>query len=340
MKKLLFSFVVFWAAWGAAPALEAQRITIKLATLAPDGSHWHESLKDLAVRWREISNGRVKLVIYPGGVAGDELGVMRRIRIGQMHAAFITTHGLNSITTASRVFTLPRLIRNDQELDYVMEELTPRLNALLEDRGFIALGWGDAGWVRFFLPAAQTAIGEVQRFKLFTWAGDPESVQLWKDAGFNVVPLAATEVTTGLQTGLIEAIPAPPSVAMASQWYTKTPYMIDLRIAPLTGALVISKRAWQRIPEELRPALRSEARRIVRQMRVENRRLEREAVEAMKKRGLKVLQPSPAEIREWDAVASDVNRKVRGSYVPAEYFDEVLRLVNEFRSRAAGSRGG
>jgi TRAP-type C4-dicarboxylate transport system substrate-binding protein len=339
VKRVLASVVLALALLAAGPAVQAQRVTVKLATLAPDGSHWHESLKDLAARWQEVSGGRVKLRIYAGGVAGDELDVMRKIRIGQLHAAFITTHGLNSITHASRVFNLPRMIRSNPELDFVMGALTPKLDALLEDGGFIALGWGDAGWARFFVPKPVTSIGEVRRLKMFTWAGDPETTELWIGAGFNPVPLPTTEMTTALQTGLVEAIPVPPSVVMAAQWYSHTPYMIDLDIAPLTGALIVSERIWSRIPEELRPLLREEAKKIVIQMRQDNRRLELDAVKAMEKRGLEVLVPLADETREWNSIADEVNRKMRGGYVPGEYFDEVLRLVKEFRAGGSGTQG-
>ena len=340
MKKTSTVFVLALMVLAAASALPAQTVTVKLATLAPDGSHWHESLKDLAVRWQEVSGGRVKLRIYAGGVAGDELDVMRKIRIGQLHASFVTTHGLNSITKANRVFNLPRMIRSAEELDYVMEAITPKLNVLLEENGFISLGWGDAGWARFFVPQKTTSVEEVRKLKMFTWAGDPETTELWIGAGFNPVPLPTTELTMALQTGLVNAIPVPPSIAMASQWFTKTRYMINLEIAPLAGALIISKRIWNRIPAELHAVLKEEAGKIVVRMREDNRRLEVDAVEAMVKRGLEVITPSAEETREWNTIADEVNRKMRGGYVPANFFDEVSRLVEEFRSGSARSRSG
>ncbi|MFB3094545.1 MAG: TRAP transporter substrate-binding protein DctP, partial [Candidatus Acidiferrales bacterium] len=198
--KLCAALLGFLLAGSVLPA-RAQRIRVKLATLAPCGSVWDEALKDLKVRWQQLSNGQVRLTIYCGGTAGDELDVMRRIRIGQLHASFITTQGLESITKVARILTLPRMIRSRSELEHVFEQMGPSLESLLAERGFKVLAWGDGGFVRFFVPKSVTAIGDVRSLKMFTWAGNPETTQLWKDAEFNVMPLPATEVMTGLQTG-------------------------------------------------------------------------------------------------------------------------------------------
>lgn len=333
MKKALFLCLFATVVTLAVLQARGATVTIKLATLAPDGSNWHEHLKDLAERWKEVSGGQVRLRIYAGGVAGDDLDVMRKIRIGQLSAAAITPQGLSSISKATRVFSIPRMIRSYDELDYAMEQMAPRLEAILAERGFIVLDWAYGGWVRFFVPEPVTTVAAVQKLKLFTWAGDADTTKLWKDAGFNVVPLPATEIMMGLQTGLINAFDTVPVMALATQWFRHTPYMIDLIIAPLPGALIISKSRWERIPAGMRPKLEAAAQDVIARLRARDQHLEADAVRAMQKRGLKVMKPSPAEIRAWDAAADKVNRKVRGSYVAAEYFDRILRTLTSFRGR-------
>ncbi len=320
----------------AVPALpaQAQTVTIKLATLAPDGSSWHEALKDMGARWAERSGGRVQLKIYAGGVAGDETSVTSKMRIGQFGAALITSHGLTSITTYVRAWGLPRMIRSYEELDYSIEKLRPALERRLEEKGFVAIGFAEAGMVRFFVSEPTASLERIQKMKLFTWAGDADTNELWNKAGFHTVPLPATEIMTGLQTGLISAYPTAPAIALASQWYSFTKALVDMEIAPLVGALVLTKREWERIPAELRPALREEAERTVAAMRVENRRLEREAIEAMRKRGVAIVKPSAAELAQWNAKADGVNRAVRGAYIPADAYDDITGALAAFRRQA------
>lgn len=311
----------------------AQTITIKLATVAPDGSSWHESLKDLGQRWAEASGGRVRLKVYAGGVAGDETAVVSKMRIGQFGAALVTSHGIIDVTTDVRALGLPRMIRSYAEVDHALAALRPLLEARLEEKGFVALGWADAGMVRFFVPEPTAAVARVRGFKLFTWAGDTDTAELWRTAGFHPVPLPSTEVMMGLQTGLIEAVPTTPAIALASQWYAHVRCLLEVPIAPLVGTLLFARRDWERIPVELRPALREEVARTFSRMRDDNRRVEREAIDAMVRRGLCVVVPTAGELEEWNAQADAVNRSARGGYVGAEAYDALVRALDELRRR-------
>jgi TRAP-type C4-dicarboxylate transport system substrate-binding protein len=320
----------------AAPA-RAQPVTIKLATLAPEGSSWHEALKDLGRRWELASGGRVQLRVYAGGVAGDETSVVAKMRIGQLGAALVTSHGVTDVTKHVRALGLPLVIRSHEEVDRVLEAMRPLLDRELAAGGFVALGWADAGMVRLFLPEPTADVARVRGFKLFTWAGDTDTTELWRSGGFRAVPLPSTEVTTGLQTGLVEAFPTTPAIALASQWYVHARCLLDVPIAPLVGTLLVTARAWERIPPELRDPLRREAEQTVARMREENRRMEREAIAAMAGRGLRVLAASPAEIEAWNAAADQVKTTVRGRYVPAEAYDVLVRALDEHRRVRGGS---
>ena len=70
----------------AAPA-HAAPVRIKLGTLAPQGSTWHQLLQEMAQKWSQTSNGQVELKIYAGGTQGNEGEMIRKISIGQLHAA-------------------------------------------------------------------------------------------------------------------------------------------------------------------------------------------------------------------------------------------------------------
>jgi len=316
----------------AVPAGAAKPIKVKLATLAPDGSPWHELLKDLAAEWNEISEGRVQLKIFAGGVAGDEPAVMKKLGINNYQAALITSHGLSSISRSTRVFSIPLMLRNDAEVENAIQVLGPGLEVDLEERGYVILAWAYAGWVSFFVPKPETSVNSVRKLKLFTWAGDPDTAELWDAAGFTVVPLPATDLLTGLKTKLINAFDTTPVYALTSQAYRQTPYMIQMNWAPLTGALVLNKKTWEKIPEDLRSPLMESSRQFGQRLIEETKRMEMEAMDAMRERGLTVVIPSPDEIQEWNAVAYDAYPKIRGKYVSAEDFDELQQIAEQFRS--------
>lgn len=317
----------------AQPAAAGPPVVVKLATLAPEGSLWHLISKDMAERWRQASNGQVVVRIFAGGIAGDETDVVRKIRIGQLHAGAVSAGAFHDIDPAAMALMVPMLYASDAELDYVRERLAPELEARMAARGFVVLNWGDAGWVHFFAHKPVVRPEDLKARRLFVWAGDSTALDLYRRAGMNAVPLAVTDVLPGLQAGLIDAFDTTPLAALAFQWFAKAPYMTDLPWAPLVGATVIGRATWERIPADLRPALLAAAREAAEARREEVRRLDREAVVEMQKYGLRVVAVPPEARDEWRASAEGVYPVIRGKLVAPEYFDLAVRLRDEYRRR-------
>ncbi len=316
----------------------AKNVVIKLATVAPKDSTWHEFLQDLDDKWREASGGTVRLRIF-AGTLGDEDDIMRRIRIGQLDAATVTSAGLSTVHAAAKAFHIPLAFASYEELDYVQSRIAKTLEATLKEKGIIVLSWGDAGWVHFFTKSPVRYPDDLRKQKLFVWAaGDATEVEeLWKKMGFKPVPLSSVDMLPALQTGMITAYQAPPLAALANQWFAFTDSMTDLKWAPLTGATVISTRAWSRIPADLRPILLKLTQETGAKLRNDVRELEQNAIAAMVKRGLQVVPVPPEALKEWEALTRSVYADIRGKIVPTEYFDEVLRLRDEFRASSSGS---
>ena len=322
----------------AMPAL-AQPVLVKLATLVPDGSSWHLILKETADKWKTLSGGRVTVRIYPGGVAGDDPDVIRKIRLGTLNAGVLTSVGVAEIEKSVYALGVPMMYSSYDEVYYVLDKIRPRLEASLEAKGFVVLNWVDAGWVHFFTQKPVATPDDLKTLKLFSWAGDSQSVELWRSAGFNPVPLPATEIATALQTGLVNALPSPPQVAVISQYYNNAKNMTDLPWQLLLGATVISKPTWEKIPADVRPALLEAARDAGKRLQTEIRAGGERDVEAMKKRGLNVV-PVDAKTRDlWRKTAEAMYPRIRGTIVPAEAFDEAMKYRDEYRKRGPAAGG-
>lgn len=313
----------------------AQTVVVKMATLAPKGSSWHLILQQMAEKWKTISGGRVTVTLYPGGVAGDDEDVVRKMQLGTLNAALLTSFGLGDIDRNVLALQIPMLYDSYQELDFVREKMSPEFEKIYEQKGFVVLNWTDAGWVNLFARKPVRTPDDLRALKLFTGAGDVQTIELWKSAGFEPVPLPATEISTALQTGLITALPSPPQAAVILQWYNEAKYMTDLNWAVLIGATVISKKAWDKIPAELHAPLLEAAREAGKQLRDEIRQRGPTDVEAMQKRGLTVVHLDAAAVQLWKQVAENAYPKMRDKYVPAQTFDEAKRLRDEFRKQSA-----
>ena len=314
--------------------LEARQIRLRMGTIVPRGSAWHETLLYIRQEWRKLSDGDLDLIVIPGGQLGDEIEMVRKMRAGVIHAVALSSGGLSNIDDSVLALQVPMMFASYEEFDYVRDRIIPKLEERIESKGFQCkmLFWSDGGWVHMFSKKLGKTPQDVQRMKLFTSAGDPETENLWRSFGFSVVPLAPTDILTSLQGGMITAVDVPPLLALFNRIYTEVPFMMDLKLAPLVGGAVISKRAWDRIPEQYHAPMLEIARKAALKLRGEIRRLGSEAVDQMKRRGLTVTSLDEQSMRAWQTLAEGTYAKLRGTYCPKDLFDEVKRLRDNFRT--------
>jgi TRAP-type C4-dicarboxylate transport system substrate-binding protein len=219
-------------------------------------------------------------------------------------------------------------------MEYVRDGIARQLETLLAAKGFRVLTWAEVGWVHFFTKEPVATPDDLRKQKLFVWSnGDSaNSEKLWQDLGFNTIFLSSIDILPALQTGMITAFQAPPLMALANQWFPFTPYMTDLRWAPLTGATIITEKAWQKIPARFRQELAQIVEEEAPNLQKDVRDLEQQAKDAMVKRGLKIVAVDKAAKNAWLEAVKKGYPKIRGTIVPDEYFAETLRLRDEFRA--------
>ena len=330
MKRLVLLLAALaGAAWVAAP-VDAQRgLTITLGTVVPDGSAWHQTLKRMEQDWREISGGRVRLRIMAGGRLGDDVEMLRLVRIGRLQAVAVSSIGLARIDEGVDALHIPMLFNSYAELDAVRDRMAPTLERRLEDKGFVVLNWADGGWARFFAKKPVQTLDDLRRQKLWISAGDPKTERLYKKYDMQVTPLSLGDVQTGLQTGLVEAVTEPPLFAMLDGTYRSAPNMTDLRWAPVIGGTVISKEAWEKVPANLRPQLLDASRRAGDELRDKIRRQGDDAIGQMKQRGLNVVS---VDREAWEKEVTALYPELRGELAPADLFDQAIRYRDEFRA--------
>ncbi len=328
MKRLTIILLGVLLAW---PALAQTKL--KLGTLVPKGSSPDQSLKLMAEAWRTAPDGGVAVTIYSDGVLGGEADMVRRMRIGQIQAGLLSGIGLAQIDdSVTALQTMPLVYRTLDEVDYVREKLHAQLEQKFTDKGFIVLFWTDAGWVKCFSRKPVIMPNDLAQQKFFVWAGDSKSRDIIKAAGFQPIPLETMDILPGLQTGLIDAVPCPPFFALAGQFYGPAPHMLDMNWSPLAGALVITKKVWNGLAPATQQALRVAAAKAGNDIRVQARKEMDESVTAMQQHGLQVHKLTPEAEAAWRKVAADSLPRIRGSLVPADMFDEVQRLLAEYRA--------
>ena len=338
---VLAVFLALMGASGARAAGPPAPVRIKLGTLIPRGTPAYQVLLEMREKWRQAPEGGVEVIVYPDGAMGGETDMVRRMRVGQIQAALLSMTGISEIDkSVNALQEMPMMFRTLDEYEYVREKMRPALEKRLADRGFVALFWGDIGWVRFFSKDAAVHPAQFMRMKMFTWAGNNDQFDLMKELGFDPVSLETADILPGLQTGLINALDTVPMYALAGQFYGPCPHMLELNFAPLGGAALITKKAWDSISPATQQALRKAADEAGSEIIKSSRAESDEAVEAMRKRGLTVHHATPEIEAEWRTWAEGVYPKIRGGLVPADEFDEVQRMLQEYRKSATVANRG
>ncbi len=311
---------------------QGQGLTLKLGTLAPEGSPFDLIIRDMGDAWKTAG---VKLQMYSGGVLGDEPDMVTKMRLGQIQVGVFTVVGLAKIDKGVQALSIPMLYKDYAESDYVRGKMQPLLEARLAAKGFKVLNWGEAGWVMFFGKQPILTPEDLKKVKFFVWGDDTDTMNIWKSAGYSPVPLAATDILPNLQTGLINAFDTTPISALSFQWFTSAPHMTNMRWCPLVGATIITTKAWNRLPADMKPALLKAAADAGTRFKTEIRTGEQKAIDVMKTKGLTVHEITGEQHDAWEKLFQNTYPQISGTVIPADMMTQAIQYRDEYRAKKA-----
>lgn len=316
---------------GAVPPTIKAKYEIKVATLAPEGSTWMNLMNELDQQIREKTQGEVGLRWYAGGVQGDEMVVLRKIRSGQLQGGGLTGVGLGEIASNLRVMELPFLFRNEAEVRAVHASLDPAFETQLHDNGFTLLGWAEVGFVYLYSKNPVVATSDLRGQKVWLWEGDPLAETFLKEAGVSPVPLAITDVLTSLQTGLITTVYITPLANIAMQWFTRLSYTTDLPITFSLGAVVVTNAAWDKIPAASQGVVRELCRTYFAKLAQATAADNAKSIDVMAKQGIKAVTPSAADVESFRKIGENVRGELVGKLYDQATLDQVLGVLEKER---------
>ncbi len=288
----------------AIPALQVQALTLKIATISPDGTTWMKEMRKGAALIKERTEGRVKLRFYPGGVMGSDKNVLRKIRIGQLHGGAMTGGGLEQIYFDSQIYSLPFAFRSYAEVDYVRSRMDDTIIQGLRKRGYEAFGLAEGGFAYLMSNTPIRRNDDLRGHKIWVPEGDTMSQLVFKAAGISPIPLPLPDVLTGLQTGLIDTVATSPVGAIALQWHSRVKYVTDTPLMYLYGVLIIQHRAFARLKPGDQAVVRSVLEDTFRRLDHIAREENRQARAALQAQGIQFVSPLPGEQEHWYELVS------------------------------------
>lgn len=305
-------------------------VIIKLATLAPEGSPWIQVLKAAADEAQQKTGNAVQFKIYPGGVMGDERDMVRKMHIGQLQAAMLSSASLASMYPEIDVLQTPFLFDSYPETDFVVGKMQDGFKSGLEKNGYVALGWSEAGFVYLMSTVPVETLELLRKAKVWIWNDSPMSKAIFEEAGVIGVPLSITDVLVGLQTGLVEVVYVPPSVAVALQWFTRIKYITDAPLNYMLGGLVAKKEAFDKIDPQHQSVVKEVFQRHMARLKEIIRAENQEALTVMQKQGIKLISPGKAQIADYKAISEKAMQKENGHKYSPKTKEEVSAWLKAY----------
>ena len=308
-------------------------VNIRLATLAPENSPWSKALRSMGAAWEKDTDKRVQLTVYAGTIP-SESSAIARMAVDGLQAATLMTAGLSEIDEAFNVFGIPFFFESDAELAHVQQKLTPVIRERLRAKRYHLVNWGNGGWIQLFSKEPLRTLEDVKQAKIYTTEGNPKMVQWFTANGFHAVPLAAGEIPKQLTlpNGAINAAPMPPVYAMSLQVFKNARYMLDVRLAPLVSATVMTDSAWNMIAPDDRTKIITAASHMEQQIAKEGPGLDAFSIGMMKAAGLQVVPLDAKGVAEFRSVAQKLAATQRGVLIPSDIYDLAVRERDAFRN--------
>lgn len=328
MTRLLLVLTVLLA------SVQAQALTLKIATISPDGTTWMKELRKAAEEIKQQTSGRVKIRFYPGGVMGNDKNVLRKMRVGQLHGGAMTGGGLGQIYPDSQIYSLPFAFRNTEEVDFVRARMDDLITQGLYERGYVSFGLAEAGFAYLMSNKPISGIADLNDRKVWIPEGDVISQMAFEAVGVSPISLPLPDVLTALQTGLIDTVGASPIGAIALQWHTRVKYVTDTPLMYLYGILIVKRKTFERIKPEDQQVVRTILVDVFKRLNKINRKDNEQARQALAVQGIKFIQPSEEEKAHWDrAIKGRIIENRGNGYFSEGMLDKLLTNLDAARNR-------
>jgi len=234
---------------------QQQPLTMKFATLTINDVQ-HETLKLFKDELEKVTNGRIKVEIYPAGQLGGAPRQTEGLRLGTIEAAMGPPELFFGADRRFQVLAMGGLFKNNEHARRVLDN--PDFRKIFTDfsttRGMIPINYQvyDQQMFVFRTPVTNLAGFAGKRTRVLASEVEQASVAA---LGAAPVPMSLPEVVPALQQGTIDAVSSVMGVFVPFRYYDVAPNAVDTSLWALTSIAFVSKVWFDKLPDDLKKAI-------------------------------------------------------------------------------------
>ncbi len=310
----------------------ADPVTLRLASAVPEGTAWARVGRAFARDVEELTHGEVRVKWYLGGIAGDELQVLDRMKRDQLDGVGSGGVLCQRLAPTIRVMRLIGMVRSRSESELVLTRLKPRLDEEFKASGYVNLWEAGIGPSLIFSKAPVRDLADVKKTRLWIWDLDDLFGAGLRAIGIPVVATSLETAARAYDEGKIDGMVVMPAAALAFQWSAQSRYLTNLTTGFLPGCFLLSNRAFDALPVESQKAIRDAAARFQAHMEEVGREQDAQLVEGglFRRQGLSLVPVTPAFRDAFYAAAKEV--RDHDTSVAAQLKAEVESWLKEYRA--------
>jgi TRAP-type C4-dicarboxylate transport system substrate-binding protein len=329
VRRAAFAFTFLFAATAF-----ADPVTLRFATIVPEGTVWAREVRAFSHDVETLTGGAVRSKWYMGGIAGDDLAALDRIKRGQLDGE-AGSQICDRLAPSLRVTRLIGLFQTHEELLYIVRKLQAQLDAEYQKNGYVSLGVGSGfGDNLFFSRTPARSLVDLRHGRYWVWDLDDVTQLQLGAMGIGLVPAKIEDAARGYDEHLLDGFVAIPAAALAYQWSTQARFFTELRTGFLPACMVISTTAFDALPLEHQQAVRQAAARLLQRFDEVGDHERMQLIGGLfEKQGMTRVPVSPALRDEFFHAAEAAREKLGAKLVPDELLRKVTGWLAELRAQ-------
>ncbi len=231
---------------------------LRVGSMVPADSPWEDALNEyIKAVERTLGPGKVTFRKFLGGQLGGEVEMVRSVRMGTLDMGMFSigamAEGLGMPELL--VLELPFLFESDEEVDYVMDQLFEDFKKRLMEKDVVLIFWGVNGW-RHFGCSTKPLLTPADFKGLKMRAQEaPTYIEMYKALGATPVPLPMTELLMALKNRMVDGFDQTVIFSVSTGLMGQIKHFTLSRHVYQPGALVMSKKTFDKLPADIQRAL-------------------------------------------------------------------------------------